>query len=79
MSRAALSTEEFIMAKQMQVEIYCSTKQVVDGLWYWRLRAANGEIIADGSEGYDSKGNAKKAVSRVKRHISVAPVVETGE
>ncbi len=33
-------------------------------LWYWRLRASNNEIIAQG-EGYVSKGDAQKAVGLV--------------
>ena len=32
-----------------------------DGLWYWRLRAQNGKIIADGSEGYATRYNARRA------------------
>jgi hypothetical protein len=35
------------------------------GLWYWRLRAHNGKIVADGSEGYASRGNARRAARRV--------------
>jgi uncharacterized protein YegP (UPF0339 family) len=32
--------------------------------WYWRARAKNGKIIADGAERYASKRNARRAVSR---------------
>jgi hypothetical protein len=48
-------------------------------LWYWRLRAANGKIIADGSQGYASKSNAKRAVRRTLRllyHCQVFMIVE---
>lgn len=38
--------------------------------WYWRLRAANGKIVADGSEGYSSKSAAKAAVRRVYRNLT---------
>lgn len=33
-------------------------------LWYWRLRAANGLIVADGSEGYATRSNAFRAARR---------------
>jgi len=35
------------------------------GEWRWRLIAPNGKIIADSGEGYSSKGNAKRAVSKI--------------
>lgn len=35
-----------------------------NGLWYWRIRARNGRIIADGSEGYVSRSNASRAFKR---------------
>lgn len=34
------------------------------GFWYWRLRAANNEIIAQG-EGYVNKSDAQKVVGMV--------------
>jgi len=34
------------------------------GNWYWRIRAKNGRIIADGAEGYVSKQNAVRAFKR---------------
>jgi uncharacterized protein YegP (UPF0339 family) len=39
-------------------------------LWYWRLRARNGRIVADGAEGYASKRNAIRAVRRVENFIA---------
>jgi uncharacterized protein YegP (UPF0339 family) len=33
-------------------------------LWYWRLRAGNNEIVAQG-EGYINKGDAQSAVGLV--------------
>jgi len=41
-------------------------------LWYWHLKAANNEIIAQG-EGYTSKAGALHAISLVKQSHS-APV-----
>jgi uncharacterized protein len=41
--------------------------------WYWRLKAANGEIIAQ-SEGYINKADARHAITLLKASAS-APVV----
>lgn len=38
--------------------------QSVDFRWYWSLVAANGKIVADGSEGYASPANARRAANR---------------
>ncbi len=37
-----------------------------DGQFYWRLKARNGRIIADGSQGYASRSNAVRAVRRLQ-------------
>lgn len=44
-------------------------------LWRWKLIAANGENIANGSEGYSTKSNAKRAVRRMKVAVVMASVV----
>lgn len=36
-----------------------------DGKWYWRFRAANGLIIADGGQGYASRRGVVRAVRTV--------------
>lgn len=36
------------------------------GDFYWRFRARNGEIMADGAEGYTTRYGAKRAVRRLK-------------
>ena len=36
-----------------------------DKLWYWRFRAKNGRITADGGEGYKRPSGAQKAVDRL--------------
>lgn len=46
-------------------------------LWYWRLQAANGEIVADGSEGYSTEAEARAAVARLKRIARVASIRKT--
>lgn len=45
----------------------------VSGRWYWRLRAANGLVIADGSEGYATRANAFRAA---RRAVNVALTAE---
>ncbi|WP_418285542.1 HVO_2922 family protein [Halorubrum sp. DTA46] len=42
------------------------------GEWRWRLRHDNGNIIGDSGEGYASKSNAKRALSRVRDHVAAA-------
>lgn len=37
-----------------------------DGGWYWHFEAANGEVTADGAEGYVSKSNVRRAIANVK-------------
>lgn len=46
-----------------------------DGQWYWHLVARNGKTIADGSEGYASAGNCRKAVKRVMNSVLTATLV----
>jgi uncharacterized protein YegP (UPF0339 family) len=43
-----------------------------DGAWFWRAKAANGEIVAQ-SEGYYSKSDAKHAAN------ATFPAVEVNE
>ncbi len=44
--------------------------------WRWRLRHDNGNILADSSEGYASKSNLKRAVSRVRDHVVSAAYLD---
>ena len=46
----------------MKFEIYQDTARY----WRWRLKAANGEVIASG-EAYTTKSNCEYAVSLVKQ------------
>ncbi len=46
-----------------------------DGQWYWRLRAANNEIIAHG-EGYQNKSDCQHAIDLVKSTSATTPVRE---
>ena len=36
-----------------------------DFKWYWRMVATNGRVVADGSEGYNSKANCERAIKRI--------------
>lgn len=45
------------MGEQAEYEVF----QGEDNLWYWHLKAGNGEIVA-ASEGYASKENAERGV-----------------
>ncbi|MFC5133597.1 MULTISPECIES: HVO_2922 family protein [Haloferacaceae] len=40
--------------------------------WRWSLRHDNGNVIGDSGEGYASKSNAKRALSRVREHVAAA-------
>ncbi|KTG08900.1 hypothetical protein AUR64_13900 [Haloprofundus marisrubri] len=42
--------------------------------WRWRLRHRNGNIIADGGEGYSSKSAAKNGIESVKKNAAGASV-----
>jgi amphi-Trp domain-containing protein len=44
--------------------------------WRWRLRHDNGNIIADGGEGYSKKANARNGIQSVKRNAAGADVEE---
>lgn len=44
--------------------------------WRWRLVHRNGNIIADGGEGYTSKQNARKGIRSVKTNAAGAEVIE---
>ena len=44
------------------------------GEYRWRLRASNGEIIADSNEGYSSKASCKQGIDLVKEQAASAMV-----
>ena len=45
------------------------------GQWRWRLKAANGQIIATG-EGYKDKTGCEDAIASVKKTSQTAKTVE---
>jgi uncharacterized protein YegP (UPF0339 family) len=46
--------------------------------WRWRLRSANGEVVASG-EGYSSKQHAKDGVASVKSLVPDAETTDLGD
>jgi len=44
-----------------KIEIYRDKKRE----WRWRMRASNGRIVADGSEGYKRRASLIKGLNRV--------------
>ena len=45
----------------MKIEIYEDTA----GEWRWRLKAANGKIVATGGEGFVTKSNCRESVENI--------------
>ena len=66
------SSEGSRKARRSRFEVYEDRA----GEWRWRLVHWNGNIVADGGEGYASKHNAKRAVRSVMRTASTARLVE---
>jgi hypothetical protein len=46
-----------------------------DAQWYWRLVAANGNVQADGAEGYTRRASAQRAVKAAQRAMARAVIV----
>lgn len=40
--------------------------QDAEGNWRWRLREANGRIVADSGEGYEDERGVDRAIENVK-------------
>ena len=56
-----------------KLEIYRDTKRE----WRWRLRAANGRIVADSGEGYRRRASVHRAIECVRVLLTGnLPVVE---
>jgi len=49
------------------------------GEYRWRLRARNGEIIADSNEGYSTKASCKHGIELVKQQAASAEVEDQTE
>ena len=48
----------------------------IRGEYRWRFKSANGRIITDSGEGYDSKAGAQSSVEFVKKYAPGASVVD---
>lgn len=48
------------------------------GDWRWRLRAANGRIVADSAEGYASKRNVNRAITTFVDTAELTRLAELG-
>jgi uncharacterized protein YegP (UPF0339 family) len=48
------------------------------GKWRWRLRAANGRIIADSGKGYKSRRDCLEDIERIKSSSNAQVLVEVG-
>lgn len=53
----------------MKIEVYKS-----GGQWYWRVRAANGNVLADSSEGYKNLSDCKSMARKVTRRFLVVVI-----
>jgi uncharacterized protein YegP (UPF0339 family) len=45
------------------------------GDWRWRLRAQNGNVVADSAEGYRNRADCERGIALV-RDSAAAPVVD---
>ena len=46
------------------------------GEYRWRLRSANGQIVADSGEGYTRRDDAREAAIRVRDEVATAKIIE---
>lgn len=53
-------------------EVYTDKK----GEFRWRLKASNGQMIANGGEGYTTMANCKNGIESVRKNAPEAPIVE---
>lgn len=65
------------MANDSHFEVYPDQ----EGDWRWRLRASNGEIVADSAEGYEERIEAYHAIGRLVAILSASPepIIELAE
>lgn len=61
------------MAGEAHFVIYVDTAS----RYRWRLRAPNGEIIADSGQGYATNRACREAIERVRFYVQIAVIVDT--
>jgi uncharacterized protein YegP (UPF0339 family) len=59
-----------VAARAGGIEVFRSAK---DGQWYWRVKAANGRVVA-ASEGYKDKRGAQRGVKALGRALGLPGV-----
>jgi uncharacterized protein YegP (UPF0339 family) len=59
------------MKSRKQIEVYSGRTG-----YYWRARDRNGHIVADGSEAYSTRSNARRAARSIIRSLVFATVVD---
>ncbi|ELZ38722.1 HVO_2922 family protein [Halorubrum tebenquichense] len=64
----AIPDEDAAPESQATFELYADSADE----WRFRLRHDNGEIVGDSGEGYASKSNAKRALSKLRDHVAAA-------
>jgi uncharacterized protein YegP (UPF0339 family) len=62
-------------AKQAQFEVFRDRA----GEYRWRLRAKNGLLIANGGEGYKTRGGITRALTSVRASVASAIVEDVAE
>lgn len=53
-------------------------KYMSNGKWYWRFRHTNGNIMADGSEGYEREAGVDNALRTLRAEFGSVPVYRPG-
>lgn len=63
--------QQKIRKPRKQIEVFAGR-----GGFYWRARDKNGKIVADGSQAYSTRSNARRAARRIGLALLTAPVVD---
>lgn len=66
-----MTKEIKITKSRKQIEVFAGL-----GGFYWRARDRNRKIVADGSEAYSTRSNARRAARRIGLALLTAPVVD---
>ncbi len=72
----AESGHRFVFADEVESKAAFELYEDQDGEWRWRLRHDNGNIIADGREGYASRDGAETAVEGIREYVGPAEYLQ---
>lgn len=64
------------MPKTAQIELYKSPQSKPSQRFWWRVRAANGKVLADSGEGYSRPSKARRAALLLSKTFATLPIVE---